>query len=250
MRRFGQGLLLMLAGGAVLRISLLSELYLRYVKEGLRLPLVVSGAVLLLLGVCETVRAASHGDGPGADHGHDHSHLPRSAWLLLLPVLLLLLHAPPPLGAFTAARESAKAPASAPRTPDRQVKFAPLPAGDPVPMPLSEFTLRAQHDRRQSLRGRTVRMTGFVTPDRSGAGGWRLTRLVISCCAADSQSVTVRMRGAAAPPADTWVTVTGRWSAAGTLGTPSAANELRVESLAEVERPASPYTDTVARPPG
>ncbi|MEV6106556.1 TIGR03943 family protein [Streptomyces sp. NPDC051940] len=255
MTRLARPLLLILVGCALLHVTVATELYLRYVKEGLRLPLIVSGAALAALGLLGLLHGGREKGGQDNDHGdhehsdHDHTALPRTAWLMLLPALLLLLHPPAPLGSYTAGRDSARTAASAsPRTPDTQLRFAPMPAGDTVPMPLSEFTLRAQHDRKQSLKGRTVQLTGFVTPGRGGS--WQLTRLVIACCAADSQARKIEMHGVPAPPADTWVTVTGRWHPRGTLGTPAAANALDVTALVEVPQPASPYTDTVPGTPG
>ncbi len=61
MRRYGSAVLLLLVGGAVLRISLFSELYLRYVQPALRPYLVVSGALLMLLGVVAAVRGRGRG---------------------------------------------------------------------------------------------------------------------------------------------------------------------------------------------
>jgi hypothetical protein len=61
------------------------------------------------------------------------------------------------------------------------------------------------------MKGRTVQLTGFVTP--GSAGTWYLSRLVVTCCAADAQVLKIEMHGTTAPPADAWVTVTGRWRA-------------------------------------
>ncbi|MFD5227852.1 hypothetical protein ACFWJ5_04850, partial [Streptomyces qaidamensis] len=76
-RRYGPAVLLALVGAAILRVSLLSELYLRYVQAGLRPYLVVSGAALVLLGVAVAVVTSradeehGHGDDDGhAGHGH------------------------------------------------------------------------------------------------------------------------------------------------------------------------------------
>lgn len=243
MRRTAQLLLLALLGTALLYISLFDDLYLRYVKESLRPLLIVSGILLLLLAL-----AGARAPGAGHEHhGHDHAHLPRVAWLLFLPALALLFHTPPPLGSFTAARDTAK-PAAQPRPAERALQFAELPAADPVPMGLGDFTLYAQQDRKKNLQGRTVQLTGFATPGK--ADTWQLTRLLIACCAADSQSVKVEMHGAPAPPADTWVTVTGTWHPRGTLGTRTAANALDITDLQRIPQPPSPYTDTAPRPPG
>lgn len=57
MRRYGPAVLLALVGAAILRVSLFSELYLRYVQAGLRPYLVVSGVALVLLAVSAAVVA-------------------------------------------------------------------------------------------------------------------------------------------------------------------------------------------------
>ncbi|MGP3982960.1 TIGR03943 family putative permease subunit [Streptomyces sp. KR80] len=247
MRRNVQVLLLLLSGAGVLQISLLSEVYLRYVKEGLRPLLIVSGVLLVALGMVGAARdgfpftkRSAESDGSYGDHGHGHDHSsgPRIAWLLFFPAITLLFFTPPALGSYTAARESD-------RTTGTQARFAPLPDTSPVALRLSDFRARARQDRGRSLEGRTVRLTGFVTPGNDRT--WYLTRLILSCCAADSQSIKVAMHGTAPPPADSWVTVTGTWRPVGTMGTPSAAAALDVETVRRVPEPANPYADS--RPP-
>ncbi|MFF9670216.1 TIGR03943 family putative permease subunit [Streptomyces eurythermus] len=252
MRRSLQAGLLVLCGLGLLHVSLVTDLYLRYVKEGMRPLLIATGAVLLLLGLASAAldtgfgRGVGRGRDRGADsadssdgHGHGHSGTPRVAWLLLLPALSLLCYAPPALGAYTAARQSAKPVV-------HRGDFDPLPSASPLPMTLSDFTSRVREDRGQAVKGRVVRMTGFVTP-RDG-GGWDLTRLILNCCAADAQSVKVRVHGGPVPPADTWVTVTGTWHPGGTLGTASAPVALDARTVTRVPRPTNGYQD--ALPPG
>ncbi|MGI5456384.1 TIGR03943 family putative permease subunit [Streptomyces sp. CA-249302] len=246
MRRYGSALLLVLVGAAILRISLLSELYLRYVQAGLRPYLVVSGVVLVGLGVLAVVvRGKSydddehagddgeHGHGHGHEHGHAH-HGPRGAWLLALPALALLLFPPPALGSYSASREAAQVAAQGVGA------FPALPAGDPVELTLAQFSSRAMYDSGRSLKGRTVRMTGFVTHGDDGT--WYLTRLLVSCCAADATTSKVEIRGADAPVTDTWVTVTGTWHPKGKLGTDAAwPPVLDAGSVKTVREPADPY---------
>ncbi|MGW5210577.1 TIGR03943 family putative permease subunit [Streptomyces sp. NPDC004051] len=258
MRRPFQAALLVLSGIGLLRVSLFTDLYLRYVKEGMRPPLIASGVLLILLGVADAVsyarrregderdEHAAHGDnGDNGDsgHGHSHSSAPRAAWLLFLPALSLLLYAPPALGAYTASRQPPKAIAVT-----HEDDFAPLPATSPLPMTLSDFTRRVQQDRTRAVEGRTVRLTGFVSSDKRG-DSWFLNRIVISCCAADAQSVKVRIHRVPAPPADTWVTVTGTWHPGGTLGTSSAPAALDARSVEEVAKPANAYTDALPLAP-
>ncbi|MFH8340342.1 TIGR03943 family putative permease subunit [Streptomyces sp. AM6-12] len=261
MKRTLQSGLLVLCGLGLLRISLVTDLCLRYVKESMRPLLIASGCVLVLLGVVSAVldrrrrkreygghrhdRADSHGHGHGHGHsdghgqGHDHSRLPRVAWLLLLPALSLLFYAPPALGAYTASRQPPKPVA-------RQSEFAPLAAVSPLPMTLSDFTSRVQQDRSRAIKGRTVLMTGIVTPH--GNGSWDLTRIIINCCAADAQSVKVRVYGGPVLPANTWVTVTGAWHPGGTLGTASAAVALDARTVEKVPRPINGYQDALPLP--
>ncbi|MFE2210556.1 TIGR03943 family putative permease subunit [Streptomyces canus] len=248
MRRYGSCLLLALVGASVLRISLFGELYLRYVQAGLRPYLVVSGGVLVLLGGVMAVgaafvRRARDDDEPTDDHGHggDHEHGhgvagPRVAWLLTLPALALLLFPPPALGSYSAEREAAQQAAQGVGT------FPALPAGDPVELTLGEFGSRAIYDSGRSLKGRTVRMTGFVTHGDDGT--WYLTRLHVTCCAADATTSKVEVRGAAdgAPPVDTWITVTGTWHPKSELGTDGAwPPVVDASAVRRVREPADPY---------
>ena len=272
MTREIQSVLLVLVGGAMLRISV-GDVYLRYVKEGMRPWLLVSGVllvlggVLMLVDVLRSARRASAAHDEGADHegfpdhaesfddahplapdvsdvaadsgdsdhGHSHGHGgPRSAWMLLLPVAAIFLVAPPALGAFTAERQSSSVAqpvdSSAP----------PLPAGNPVVITLADYAARAVWDDGTTLKGRNVRMVGFVTPNP--AGGWWLTRLQLTCCAADALATKISpVGGPASLPADTWVQVTGQWEPGGGVQDEKAIPLVKVESLVKVAEPKNPY---------
>ncbi|MFK0282205.1 TIGR03943 family putative permease subunit [Streptomyces sp. NPDC090499] len=270
MRRYGGPVLLCLVGAAVLRITLLSDLYLRYVQAALRPYLIASGIALILLGVTTALLRSQGGrtpdddeqvideqdvdeqdvdeqdveeqviDDDGLDHGHSHGHGhhgavgPRIAWLLTLPALALLLFPPPALGSYSAGREAAQ------RAAQGVGRFPALPAGNPVELTLAGFSSRAIYDSGRSLTGRTVRMTGFVT--RGSGGTWYLTRLMVTCCAADATTSKVEIRGADAPPTDTWVTVTGTWHPRGRLGSDAAwPPALDATSARTVRQPSDPY---------
>ncbi|WP_332835213.1 DUF1980 domain-containing protein [Carbonactinospora thermoautotrophica] len=164
-KRDVQSILLVLVGGTVLRLSI-SDAYLNYVKPGLRPFLIVSGAVLLVLGlagfVLDGLLRQAPAAGPACADGDDHG--PRVAWLLCLPVLAVFLVAPPALGSYAAQRD----PGTVAKP--QEAQFPPLPEGDPVQVLVSEYAIRAVWDQGRSLRGRTVTLTGFVTP-KPGAGG-------------------------------------------------------------------------------
>jgi len=241
-----QGVLLILCGAALLRIALFSELYLRYVKEGLRPYLVVSGVALIALALVgmvgrdheekeeaeEDEHEHDHGEKED-EHGHDHTRSPRIAWLLTAPALALLLFPPPALGSYSAGREEARVAAQGTGT------FPELPAGDPVDLTLGAFASRAEWDTGASMKGRTVRLTGFVTRDDDGT--WYIARLLVTCCAADAQALKVRIRGADAPEADAWVTVTGAWRPTGKPGSDAARPVLDAASVKRVAAPSDPY---------
>jgi hypothetical protein len=167
-----QALVMVLLGGAVLRITL-DGTFLRYVKPGLGPFLLATGAVILILGLLsawydgllrrtpapvaadEDGHATAHAHDDGHDDGHDHAHGgPAAAWLLLLPVLAIFLVAPPALGAFSADRAVfVGEPTSG---------FEPLPDGDPVDVPVRDYVARAVWDAGLTLQDRRVALTGFV----------------------------------------------------------------------------------------
>ncbi|WP_416975911.1 TIGR03943 family putative permease subunit [Streptomyces sp. 4F14] len=249
MRRYGPAVLSALVGAAVLRITLFGDLYLRYVQAGLRPWLVISGVLLVGLGVMAGVLARAERDEYDDTDGHLHdgdsrphdgdaaqhpSHRPRLAWLLALPALAILLCPPPALGSYSAGREAAARAARGVGT------FPALPAGDPVELTVAAFSSRAIYDSGRSLTGRTVRMTGFVT--RGKGQVWYLTRLLVTCCAADATTSKVEIRGADAPAVDTWVTVTGTWVPQGELGSDAAwPPVLTAGDVVRVTQPRDPY---------
>ncbi|MEU4154403.1 TIGR03943 family protein [Streptomyces sp. NPDC026659] len=234
MKRPVQAALLLLSGLGLLQAALFSDLYLRYVKAGMKPLLIASGVILLILGATQAWTAFR-----SAPHEGEHPP-PRVAWLLFLPALSLLLYAPPSLGAYTAARETPRATAADVSDAD----FDPLPATSPLPSTLGDFTHRVQQDHTKAIGKRTILMTGFATPAAKG-DGWDLTRLIINCCAADAQSVKVRMYGHPSPKPNTWVTVTGTWHPHGRLGTASAEVALDVRTLKKVQRPTNSYMDAL-----
>ena len=206
MNRQAQAVVMLLFGGAVLKASL-TDMYLRYVKEGLR-PFLIAAGLLLVAAAVMTLwhdlrapRAEPDDDG----HGHAH-HEPRVGWLLILPVLGLLLVAPPALGSYAAGQAGTVLAAQT------ESDYPALPAGDPVPVTLLDYASRAVFDDGRSLTGRTLRLTGFVTPGPDGQP--MLARMVLSCCAADGRPIKVALSGDTpiSVPADTWVEIDGRYT--------------------------------------
>ena len=209
-------------------------LYLNFVKESLRWPLLAAGALLVALAAYGALVDRPAAEEGGAGHGHPL----RIGWLFALPFLLLGIVAPPPLGAYSAERDSGVLPRV-----ESAEGLPPLPSWpDPLPLSLSEFSARALYDDRRPLAGRTVRLTGFVSRGQ-GREGWVLTRMALSCCAADGLAVKVAVRGGERLPDDTWLEVEGQW-----VPTPAAAPGqtpglpvLQISAQREIDRPAQPY---------
>jgi len=210
--RMTQAVVLMLFGGAILRASFTGT-YLRYVKAGLQPYLIAAGVLLIAAAVMtlwQALRARSaHDHAAEADDGHGHAHHePRVGWLLVLPVLGLLLVTPPALGSFAAGKAGSVSAAPASGS-----DYPPLPAGDPAQVGLLDYASRALFDDGKSLTGRNLQLTGFITPGPDGDP--MLARIVLTCCAADGRPIKVGMAGKVpldvAP--DTWVQVTGVYTA-------------------------------------
>ena len=199
MRREFQALVLALVGGTLLKLAISGD-YQRYVKVGLRPYLIAAALVVLVVaGLSLFFARRSSSD----HHGHAHGRFD-VAWLLVLPMLTVLLIAPPALGSFSASRSGTALASSS-------SALGPLPEGDPVTLSVLEYASRAWYDHGHSLTGRHVALSGFVLP--GDGGGWYLTRMVITCCAADAQPVKVGLSGSvpAGLKANDWIAVTGTY---------------------------------------
>ncbi|MEV4349398.1 TIGR03943 family protein [Actinoplanes sp. NPDC049596] len=238
MSKLTQAVVMLLFGGAILRASF-TDLYLRYVKEGLR-PFLIGAGLLLVAAAVMTLwytLRSSPSDSASPSASHDH-HEPRVGWLLILPVLGLLLVAPPALGSYAAEQAG-----SVVAQPVDNSDYPPLPAGDPVDVSLVDYASRALFDAGESMQDREVRLTGFITTAPDGKP--MLARIVLSCCAADGRPIKIGLTGRAPidVPVDTWVAVVGAYSPE--KGKDPVNNVdvayLEVKTWAEVPEPKQPY---------
>ncbi|MFI9822284.1 TIGR03943 family putative permease subunit [Streptomyces sp. NPDC052013] len=201
--RQAQAAVLFLLGATVLHAGL-TDLHLRYVKAGLRPLLLLAGAVLIATAgatVWYEWRARAGGGRAGAASGHRE---PRISWLLALPVLALILVAPPALGSYSASHTGTAL--------QKPLGFPELPAAGPLRMGVGEYAARAVYDEGRRLRDRPLTLTGFLTVDRSGRP--YLVRMTLNCCAADAQPIKVALTGDLPPvlQPDTWLEVSGRYT--------------------------------------
>ena len=214
---------------------------LNYVRPGLVPWLGVGGVVVVLLGLLppfgllgdQTARADGHGG---------HRHAARVGWLLLVPVLVVMVVQPAALGSYAVSSRSA-----VPGGGDGGFQPLAAPVRGAVPMSMAEFVTRAVRDPGQSLAGVRVRLVGFVAPNPGG--GYRLTRFVIFCCAADAQALQAVVRGDPRQRArDQWLEVEGTW-----VARPPAAEDdpsppppaLQVDAVRPVAPARPPYEYSV-----
>ena len=236
MRRETQNILLVLLGGALLKISFTGT-YLRYVKPSHQWLLIAGGAIMILLAAVSIVREL-RGARDLDDHGHAHSA--RSAWLLVLPVLAVFLVGPPSLGSDSVARAAGNRPEVPSTEGEGSALFPALPPGDPLVVPLGEFSSRAAWDRGHSLDDRTARLTGFVVQEGDDT---YVARLAISCCAADAFPIKVKLLGRELSHLsdDSWVEV----DATLRPGSATRANEyvpsVSVHAVRGITAPEDPY---------
>jgi uncharacterized repeat protein (TIGR03943 family) len=201
-----RSVLLVVLGGTAVWLWWSGEA-LNYVRPGLAPFLLAAGVVVVLLGLLPPLgllgEQTAHADG----HGGHHRHRARVGWLLLVPVLVVMLVQPAALGSYAVSSRSVVPGGGG----DGQYPPLAAPVRGAVPMPMAEFVTRAVRDPGQSLAGVRVRLVGFVAPGE-GAAGYRLTRFVIFCCAADAEALQAVVRGDPTPRArDQWLEVEGQW---------------------------------------
>ncbi|MCU7724017.1 TIGR03943 family protein [Actinoplanes sp. KI2] len=246
MNRLSQAIVMLLFGGALIKATV-TDVFLRYVKAGLR-PFLLTAGILLVAAAIMTIwyelrpapagQEHDHGHEPDDGHGHGHGHHePRIGWLLILPVIGLLLITPPALGAYSAGQAGTVA-----LTGDSD--YPPLPAGDPAELGLIDYASRAIFDGGKSLTGHTVQMSGFVTPGPDKKP--MLARIVLTCCAADGRPIKIGLDGDVTvdAPANSWVQVDGVYSTQ--VGTDPVNQAkvayLTVKSWQQISEPANPYS--------
>ncbi|MEW2808756.1 TIGR03943 family protein [Streptomyces massasporeus] len=295
MNRLAQTALLFLLGATLLHAGT-TDLYLRYVKEGLRPLVLLAGAVLIVTaaatlwydrrgtatpdggtatpdggtatpdrGTATPDRGTATHDRDTATHDrdtathdrdtathdrgaptphrgtptHDHHREPRVSWLLTLPVLALILVAPPALGSYSAAHTGTAL--------TKPFGFPALPTGDaPLHLAVADYAGRAIYDDGRALRDRELKITGFVSLDRKGAP--YLVRMGLNCCAADAQPVKIALTGNVPPVLrpDTWLEITGTYTP---RRTKDPVNDgpipyLKVTTARPVPTPHDPYDET------
>ncbi|MFI8567128.1 TIGR03943 family putative permease subunit [Rhodococcus sp. NPDC078407] len=244
MKREVQNLLLLLVGGAMVKISADGS-FVRYVKPSLYPFLLAAGVLIVALAVASIVADIRRG---GPDAGDGHGHDARPYWLLLVPVAVILFIAPPALGVSSVGDRSVTSAADR-----QQTAFPPLPS-EPVPeVPLLDVVQRAVRDSERSLDGREISVTGFAVATANGGSprvdgttdGLDLARILIICCAADARSIRIHLDAGSATLDDiadgTWLRISGTVDATTATADTRFTPTMTVSTVERIEAPENTY---------
>jgi uncharacterized repeat protein (TIGR03943 family) len=240
--------LLALVGITLVRLTTTGQ-YKHYVRERTGALLLVAGAVLLLLVAADIVLSRSSRLGAkspenendhsehenGHDHGHDHSAMPNVGWLLLFPIAIAFIVAPPALGSWGLNRSNNKAVAAILGS-----NFLPLVKSNEIrPMGTNEFVARALDGDGSSLNGATIALEGFVSEisDTSVT----IARYSIACCAADgvAAQLNVNLTTPIFVAEGDWLRVVGTLDRVDEKGKPV----VNPESVEPISPPANTYEE-------
>ncbi|MFJ2608634.1 TIGR03943 family putative permease subunit [Streptomyces sp. NPDC087425] len=237
MNRQAQAAVLFLTGAALLHAGV-TDLYLRYVKAGLRPLLLLSGTVLIATALATAWY--EHRAARAADPAHDdvRHREPRVSWLLTLPLFALILVAPPALGSYSAMRTGTAL--------QQPYGYDTLPAKGPLRLSLVDYATRAVYGHGRAIEGRPLKITGFVALDHTGRP--YLVRMALNCCAADAQPVKIALTGKIPPVlrTDTWLEVSARYTPRTTKDPVNGGPipYVEVTGARPIPTPTDPYDET------
>ncbi len=235
MGRIVSGLLLVVLGATFTRMTL-TGVHASYVKDSFGWAILAAAALAFALGTHQVLAT-----------GTAEVHHPRIGLLFLIPLAAILIVEPGPLGAYAAGRAISFSETAG--ADNILLRYADLP--DPVDgaieLPLPAAYSRAADGEAGDLEGRRVRLEGFIT---RRDGQLQLSRMVISCCAADATAAHIALGNSdtvGGPwPDDTWLQIEATFEGElldGT-GTPSGW-DIPVFTLNRAEpipQPRNPYS--------
>jgi uncharacterized repeat protein (TIGR03943 family) len=236
MSREAENTLLLLVGIATAMITI-GGAYTRYVKASMLPWLTLTAVILIGLALVSMAADIRRGSAPEDDHS-GHSHRGSVAWLLLVPILVLIFVTPPALRPGAAAPKVTAVSTEVLRRP-----FPPLPDGRAPEVSVPDVMIRAAQDTAGTLKDRLITVVGFTLREPDGVD---LGRVMIICCAADAQLARIHLRGPAAVelrsfPEETWLRVEGTVLPGKADGDSTSIPTLQVESATPIEAPANAY---------
>ena len=239
MRRTAENLLLLLVGVSIATIAVTGA-YTRYVKASMLWWLVAAATLVVTLAVSATVRDIRNRSKPHCHDHNDHPHRSGIAWLLIVPVVVLIFAVPPPLGARSAPPVATSFIVIPPNIFAQD--FPPLPPDRATELSMREVLLRSV-EAPNTLDGRPVTVIGFTLKQGDHTD---LGRFVITCCVADAQLVRVHLDGdavaSAGPyPDNTWLSVEGTIRVGKHLAGRPTIPTVDVAHLTRIDPPDDPY---------
>lgn len=183
-------------------------------------------------------------ESPKNGHDHAHSHRPARPFAFAATavggvaasgvVLLTLVLPPASLSAELAIARDVGAPPLFAGS-DAVTLAA---TGDTGSFGVGEWsTVFATATNPEAFDGEAVTLTGFVTPGTGEAGGFELTRLVVTHCVIDAQTASLAVAAAgSAPETGQWVTITGTVNS-----TSDGRLEIDAASVEPIDEPEDPY---------
>jgi uncharacterized repeat protein (TIGR03943 family) len=175
------------------------------------------------------------------EHDHDHTPAPISLLIMLIPLLIGILIPARPLGSATVSTKglTSSSPIISSQAESRQLVLAP----DQRDI-LGWVMLFFFEDNLDPFMGEEASVIGFVYFDeRLPEGQFLVSRIILSCCAADGYAVAmiVDWPDAASLKQDMWVRVTGPVDKAYLADDPQAIPLIRAERVEIVPPPDQPY---------
>jgi uncharacterized repeat protein (TIGR03943 family) len=237
MSREAENVLLLLVGIATAMITI-GGAYTRYVKPSLMPFLAVTAVLVIGLALVAIATDIRRGSAAEHDHGDGHVHTGSVAWMLIVPVVVLIFVTPPALRPQAAAPKVTSVSTEVLRRP-----FPALPAGQAPEVSIPDVMMRAAQDSAGTLNDRLITVIGFTMPTDDGVD---LARVMLICCAADAQLARVHLDGPAAAelrsyPEQTWLKVEGIVVTGEADGDSTSVPTMKVQTATRIDAPANVY---------
>jgi putative membrane protein len=203
--------------------------------------LIVIGILFIGILVFRLVKEMKGSFAPDKYDERDPDHTAANLLIMLIPLLVGILIPARPLGSATISTKgfSSSSPIVSSQAESRQVVIDP----DQRDI-LSWVTLFAFEENLDPFMGEQASVIGFVYfDDRLPNGQFFVSRIVLSCCAADgyAMAMIVDWPNAASLKQDMWVQVRGPVEKAYVGDDPEAIPLIRAETVQTVPQPKEPY---------
>ncbi len=257
MKRDDGGMLVTAVGVFALVVGL-TDMINRYLRPSMAKWMVLSGIVLVLLGVAMLLtgwwdrRHLPADQALHDEHEHDHGHghrFSRVGWLLAVPIVFAIVVNPGALGSYAVGRQTnARDLATLDFDLEDHLRTHTY-GGQAAELNISQVQIAADDADQEALLAETpVRLEGFVVNQDLPADRFLLARILVGCCAGDGIPLAVEIEGYDGPPLedDQWVRVTATLDSAATEAKRSAGDQyaevvFELESIEEIDVPSEPY---------